>query len=164
MIARFTVLFLLVVPMFGTTAKSRLGDTLDQLTARYGPGSDCGNGVRLFHKQNWTITVTLLDGISAQESYQKPGGPTDEDIATLLSLNSAGQNWTVKPVVHSLVGTFLPMADPIGKSWQRDDGSFAYVPGGVAYCLTVQSKQLLDADAVKQEADKKAKESSLKGF
>lgn len=59
-------------------AFARIGEPLDQLTARYGPGTNAGKDVLIFHKQNWTITVWLMDGISVQENYQKPGGATDE--------------------------------------------------------------------------------------
>jgi hypothetical protein len=145
------------------TAHARLGDTQDQLTARYGKGSVVGKGVLFFQAQNWTITVWLTDGVSVAERYQNKTGLTDEDIAGLLSVNSQGHTWKVKPVEHSLVGTFIPMADPMGKSWVRDDGALAFVPP-VAYCLTIKSKQVLDAETAKEAADKKARESSIRGF
>ncbi len=147
-----------------TNARARLGDTQEELTARYGQRTNGGKDVLIFHKENWSITVWMMNGVSSAERYQKSGGPTDDDIATLLSVNSQGHTWTVKPVEHSMIGTFIPTLDAIGKSWKRDDGALAFTPGGLAYCLTVKSKPFLDYEEAQDAADKKAKESSLKGF
>ena len=159
-----STLVLLLLLGFGGEAWARLGDTLDQLTVRYGTGTTAGQGILSFHKQNWIITVWLINGVSAAEKYQKSAGPTDDDIAALLSVNSQGHTWKVKPVEHSLVGTFIPTLDPMSKSWERDDGALAFTPGGLAYCLTVKSKPFLDAEAAQDAADKKSKQSSLQGF
>jgi hypothetical protein len=80
------------------SAQARLGETLDQLVARYGTPGNAGGPhgtvvsieTKMFHKGNWIITVQLINGISVGEKYQKPGGPNADDIATLLSINSEG--------------------------------------------------------------------------
>jgi hypothetical protein len=161
---RILLLLLLAYQFLGTTAFARLGDSLGDLTARYGLARSGGKDVLMFQTQNWTITVWLINGFSAAEKYQKPGGPTSGDIATLLSVNSQGHAWKEKPVEHSLTGIFISGVDPMGKAWVRDDGSLAFTPSGAAYCLTVKSKRFLDVEAAEAEADKKARQSSLHGF
>jgi hypothetical protein len=165
------LLALLLGFALATRAEARLGDTQDQLVARYGPGANAGAAtaaypvsVMTFHKQNWYIIVKLINGISVGESFQKQGGPTDEDVTTLLALNSEGHEWkSATPNQTALQSLFHSFATE-RKAWQRDDGAYAFLPGPLLTALTIQSKQLLDADAAKADADKKAKESSLKGF
>ena len=152
------------------SAQARLGETLDQLTDRYGPGANAGTptatypvSVRLFHKGGWSITVKLIDGISVGEKFQKQGTPSDEEISTLLSSNAQGQTWTEKSTSRMLVQIFLPVPS-VSKSWQRDDGALALLTGPLPVCLELQSKQLIETDQAKEAADKKAKETSLQGF
>jgi hypothetical protein len=161
--SRILLLLLIIFSTFGTMAQARLGDTEAEITARYGKGSNPGQSFHMYYTQGWVITVWLMDGISACEKFQKNSGTTDQDIATLLSLNSQGHTWKVKPVEHTPLGTFLPIVDPISKSWERDDGAFASVPNP-AFWLTIKTKKFLDAEQAQAEADKKAKESSLKSF
>jgi len=160
----FRALIIAVLFLAANTAQARLGETADQLTARYGQGTGVGTNVQTFHKQNWTITVWLKDGVSAAEQYQKVGGPSDDDINTLLSNNAQGQTWKVKTVQHTLGEMLVPTVATISRCWVRDDGTLAYTPGGIQYCLTVKSKALVDAEAAKKVADDKAKQSSLNGF
>jgi hypothetical protein len=159
-----SVLSLVFFLGLGATASARLGEPVEQLTVRYGGGANGGKDVLIFHKQNWTIIVSLMNGVSAQESYQKPGGATNEDIATLLSLNADGHTWKEKPVNYTMMGWFIRTLQPATKSWIRDDGAYAFVPGGINQSLTIESKEKLDADQAKEAADKKAKQSSLQSF
>ena len=162
MILRAVVLIVLFLS--ANNVEARLGETVDQLTARYGQGSGAGKSVLMFHKQNWTITVWLIDGVSAAEQYQKGGGPSDDDIQTLLSINAQGQMWKVKTVQHTLGEILVPTLATVARCWERDDGALAYTPGGIQYCLTVKSKALVDEGAAEKVANDKAKQSSLNGF
>jgi len=157
-------LILAVLFLTANNAQARLGETVDQLTARYGQGTNAGKNVLVFHKQNWTITVRFIDGVSASEQYQKGGGPSNDDINTLLSINAEGQTWRIKTVQHTLGELLVPTLATTGRCWERDDGALAYTPGGLQYCLTVKSKALVDAEAAQKAADEKAKQSSLNGF
>ena len=150
---------------------ARLGETQDGLIARYGAGSkaraataDNPASVMIFHKQNWAITVQLIDGISVGESFQTAGGPKEDDVAALLADNSQGHTWTLSAPNRTLLQSLIPTLAPTTKEWRRDDGAFAFTPSPLPYCLTIKSKQLVDLDAAKDAAAKKAAESSTKGF
>jgi hypothetical protein len=167
---RYWVMVLLLV-LVGTPVQARLGDNQDQLTARYGPATNAGQAtvadpvaVETFHQEGWMITVRLINGISVGETFQKPGGPTEQDIAALLALNSQEHVWAPKQLDRTLMQTLVPSLAPVSKAWQRDDGAYAFLPSPLPFCLTIQSKQLVDVDAAKEAADKKAKETSLQGF
>ncbi len=157
------LLYFLLLDAFGSIAFARIGEPVAQLTIRYGTGTNAGKDVLMFHKQNWTITVWLIDGLSAQESFQKSGGVTDDDVRTLLSLNADGQAWKEKPVDRTIVSYLMPTLQAQIKAWVRNDGAYAYIAGG-ARNLVIESKQKVDADEAHDDATKKAQQSSLRGF
>ena len=80
-------------------------------------------------------------------------------------MNSQGHEWTEKPVDRTIVSFLMPAFQAVLKSWIREDGAYAFVPGGgVTHGLTIESKQKIDADDAKDTATKKAQQSSLQGF
>jgi hypothetical protein len=168
---RLVLLGFLVILASGTHASARLGETLDQLTARYGPGANAGAptadfpvAVKMFHKQNWTVTVSLIDGISVGEKFQKSGGVDDVSVQTLLDLNSEGQTWKLTQSGPSLMASLLPGPNAIGKRWDREDGAVATLQAGMRIFLNIESKKLVDAEAAFAAVQKKAHEASLNGF
>jgi hypothetical protein len=159
-ISTLVVLLLAVSP-----AKARLGETLNQLTARYGPPTArLPETPRIFHKGGWIITVSLINGVSVGEKFQKSGGPNTEDIAQLLSINSQGQTWTLKQSGPTFMGSIFPVPGTVAKTWIRDDGALATLTTGLPIYLNIESKVLLDAEAADKAAQEKAKQSSTQGF
>ena len=153
-------------------AHARLGETIDQLTARYGPGAKNGGvptagspvTVMELHKQNWTIIISLINGISVEEKYTKPGGVDDASIQTLLEINSEGHTWKLTQSSPSLIAAMIPTPNSVGKRWDRDDGAVATLQAGMRTFFTIESKQLVDAETSLAAAQKKAHEASLNGF
>ena len=151
--------FLFAISFLAAPAWGRLGETGDQLVARYGqPLSEMdqkaeGNKVPLaelvFQKNGFEIDVSLSDGISNRESFRKLNGDTITlaEIRTLLNLNSQGSGWEAPQTVGD------------SKQWARDDGAMATLTGG--RIITVTSKTLLDKEA---EAKKLVSTPSLDGF
>jgi hypothetical protein len=165
------VFSLVILLGFAASAKARLGETMDQLVVRYGVGAKAGApsanlpvSVFEFHKQNWTITVWVMNGISVGERLQKAGGPTADDISTLLTLNAEGHTWKESVPDRTWLQTLVPALGTVSKAWVRDDGAYAFTPSPLPYCLTIKAKALVDAEAADDAAKKKAGESSLKGF
>jgi len=149
------ILLLLVIAFesFGTIAHARLGDTEADLTARYGNGSNAGQSFHMYYTQGWIITVWLMDGHSESERFQKNSGASDEEIATLLTLNAQGHAWGPQQV----------NPNTSARAWKRDDGATAST-GNPSFALTIKTKKFLDAEQAQDAAYKKAHESSLKGF
>ena len=154
-IALFTFVFIAGVI---TTAHARLGDTPDQLAARYGQplteidekaeGTQIPVSNYVFQKGGFEIKVTVSNGVSAEESYKKLNGDTftDAEIRTLLGANSQGSEWEA------------PQPATGGKSWARDDGSTAALNGKT---FKVTSKDLI---AAQTSAKKTEAQPSLDGF
>ncbi len=166
-----TILALFFALASENQAHARLGETVDQLTARYGPGGTAGAptadfpvSVKIFHKQNWTIIVSFIDGLSVGEKYQKPGGVDDASVQTLLDINAEGHTWNLTQSGPSFMASLIPTPNAVGKKWGRDDGAVATLQAGMRIFFTVESKQLVDAEAALAAAQKKAHEASLQGF
>jgi hypothetical protein len=152
---------LAVFVIFGLTAPAwaRLGETGDQIVARYGqPLSQVNQkaeGTRIalifltFQKNGFEIRVSLSDGISGAESFRKINGDelSTVEIRTLLGLNSQGMEWEAPQTTD-------------GKTrWMRDDSSMATETGGRVFY--VESKDLI----MKEAAAKNMKGTpSLQGF
>jgi hypothetical protein len=155
-IAPFTFLFVL-----GLTAPAwaRLGETGDQLVARYGqPLSEMdqkGAGAKValvdlvFQKNGYEIDVSLSDGISSTESYRKLNGEaiTLEEVQTILGLNGQGAGWEA------------PQKGEGEQKWTRDDGATATLKGGQVLVLT--SKELMAKETTAKKLEQKP---SLDGF
>ena len=165
----------LVIGLTGQ-AWARLGETSDQLVARYGGLSNLMRGVFfscdavhvdlhwiLFHKSGFEIVVALFNGVSSMEEINtsQRDSMTDQEIKTLLDANAQDHHtwkevtgggvtqWPQDNGTTSLIG---------GKVWLRDDGAMACANGTG---FTIKSKELIDAEVA---AHKAAHVHSLEGF
>jgi hypothetical protein len=162
---RFIVAILSFVLLSAGNASARLGETLDQLVTRYGPPlGRLPETPKTFHKGNWIIIVSLLNGISVGEKFQKPGGPTADEIAQLLAINAQDQHWTLKQNGPTFWGSLIPVPGTPSKTWMRDDGAMAMLTTGLPIYLNIESKELLDQEAAAKAAQDKAKQINTQGF
>ena len=91
------------------SAHARLGETVAQIEARYGPPDPprgvppsrvppIENSSRDYHHDGIKIGVRFYNGISGKESYYRATGEShqlsEKDIETLLNANSNGKPWT----------------------------------------------------------------------
>jgi len=155
--AFLSILFVVVVT---ANAQARLGETPDQLVARYGqPLSEAdqkAEGIKVaqaavvFQKGGFEIDVTVVDGVSVQEIFKKINNQplTLGEVRTLLNANAQGLDWEA-PVI-TLGG---------GKLWKRDDNATALA--GSDGSLIIKSRTLAVKEAV---AKKEEKTPSLEGF
>jgi hypothetical protein len=130
-------------------AHARLGDTEQQLTARYGKGSvpwkeseSSPYATQLFYKNGISIKVVLLNGVSVCESYNSSGALTAKAVEELLTLNEQGHPWKEGPSDQA-AGKTNPW-EPVSKWWKRDDGAMAFAK--IPYSLTIKSKELVASD------------------
>jgi len=140
-------------------AQARLGETADQLVARYGqPLSETdqkGEAGKIplanviFEKGGFQVIVTLTNGVSVAESIHKLNGQplTLTEIRTLLTVNSQGHGWEAPQMVQG------------EKWWTRDDNATAQL--AQTGSLTIKSPVLLSEQAV---AKKLESNPSLEGF
>jgi hypothetical protein len=156
-IALLTVLFVIGVT---ATAQARLGENADQLVARYGDplketdqkseGIKVASADVIFQKGGFQVSVTMVDGLSAAESFKKINGAamTLGEVQVLLNANAQGHGWEAPVVVKG------------EKVWVRDDAATAKLSqDGVS--LLIKTKELISA----QDAAKKAEASpTLDGF
>ena len=152
-------LTLLFIAGVTATAQARLGETPDQLVARYGQpltevdqkaeGTKVALANVVFQKGGFEIDVSLSDGLSVQESFKKINGQpmTVAEVKTLLAANSQGYGWEA------------PDEKPQGRVWKRDDGATATAASDGS--LTIKTREII----VKETAAKKEEQSpSLQGF
>jgi len=157
---RTAFLSLLFVIAITATAQARLGETPDQLVARYGQplseadqkaeGIKVAEAVVVFQKGGFEIDVTVADGVSVQEVFKKVNGQplTLSEARTLLNSNAQGLDWEAP--VSTLGG---------GKLWKRDDNATALAASDGS--LVIKSRTLAVKEAV---ARKEEKTPSLEGF
>jgi hypothetical protein len=149
-----TSLFLAVVM---TAAQARVGEALPELVSRYGdplpksdekPPPNMVGSLEVFQKNGFQIDVTLLDGVSAQESFKKLNGDSfsSEEIETLLADNAQGRAWQAPHKVNGQT------------QWMCDNGSVAALIG---HTLQITSATLLDTKAQAKQLDHAP---SLDGF
>jgi hypothetical protein len=155
---RIALIALLFVVAVTTTAQARLGETADQLVARYGQplketdqkgeGDKIASADVVFQKGGFQIEVTLVDGISVAETFNKINGDglSLGEIRILLNDNSQGSGWEAPQTI----------ADQ--KKWMRDDGAVASLAQGF---LTIKSKELMTEETT---AKKLESQPSLDGF
>ena len=118
---KFVLLASLFLACVTASAQARLGESMPQLVERYGDplpkdkDKNSPDNMATFQRNGFQIDVTLLDGISAVESFKKLNGDpfTVEEVQTLLADNSGGRAWQAPQAVHD------------EKQWMRDDGSMA---------------------------------------
>jgi len=135
---RTALLILLGLFLAITPAAARLGETLDQLKARFGAPSPYARSANVFSQGHayeigkiwnfrsgdWSIECTLISGVCVQITYTKANEMTDEQVATLLSNEAQGSKWAVVNDVNSTVSSILFPTFKPGK-WKRDDGTHA---------------------------------------
>ena len=93
-------LLMLVSPAF-----ARIGETEQQIEARYGKATDTlskGNEPlqKLYRSSGLDIGVTYIDGVSQIESFRKEdrSALSKNEIALLLEANAAGSKWIEDPI------------------------------------------------------------------
>ena len=88
------VLMVLLVSL--TSAYARIGETEEQIVARYGPATEImGNGMRRYNPEGLNLVVHYDHGKAQAEVFQKkdlsPLAPAD--VQTFLRNNSEGHEW-----------------------------------------------------------------------
>lgn len=133
-----------------TPAWARLGETGDQIVARYGQplsqvnlkaqGKQVALTELVFQKNGFEIHVSLSDGVSDAESFRKLNGEefTLAEVRALLNLNGQGYGWEAPDNVTG------------DKVWTRDDASTATLSDGRV--LLIKSKDLMDKEAAAKKA------------
>ena len=139
---KIKVWLLLLLPFaFISPAQARLGETLQELQARFGykqgsGGTLLGDGLNLdaleFQKENVSIDVELSGGHSIFERYQSKAmfSLTRADIKKLLESNSQGHKWTNQDG---------------GRNWKRDDGATATYNGTTADFSSIEYLDMVEA-------------------
>jgi hypothetical protein len=140
-------------------AQARIGETPDQLVARYGQplkeedqkaeGDKIPMAKVTFQKGGFQIDVTITNGLSQQEVFKKINGQplSVEEARTLLDANSQGYNWS------------MPQKSADGTVWIRDDNATAKLGGDGA--MTIRSHQLVVQETAAKQVEKQP---SLDGF
>jgi hypothetical protein len=155
------VKIVLLAPLFLVVtmacAQARVGEALPELVSRYGdplpksdekpPPNQVGS-MEVFQRNGFQIDVTLLDGVSAQESFKKLNGDSlsSQEIQTLLADNAQGRAWQAPHKVNGQT------------QWMSDNGSVAALIG---HTLQITSPTLLDTKAQAKQLDHAP---SLDGF
>ena len=154
-----SILTLFLMASLTGSAWARLGETESQLVARYGEelvktkvkiqGSPITIDAIQFVKTGFSIQVSLLNGISAEEEIHRLQGETltDDEIKALLIANTKGAPWT-----EDTAKTDVP------RKWHRDDGATAEL-----YQETFDFKLKALAD-IKLAAHDGATVTSVQGF
>ena len=134
---RYSYLLLLLFP---SLTLARLGETEQELVARFGGPASRAKEITLtqgkiidfgskltFRQGDWTIVCAIIDGRSAREVYHKRGEWTEDQFTTVLTSNGQGAKWTdiSKPSVRKLA-----------REWRREDGAKAIWRMGVAMSVT----------------------------
>jgi hypothetical protein len=156
---RITLLTFLFIIGVTATAQARLGENADQLVARYGQpltekdqkadGTKIALADVVFEKGGFRIEVTVTDGISVAEVFQKINGDpiSIAESRILLGANAQGYEWAAPQVVN-------------GESWwTRDDNATARLASDGS--LTIKSKELVAKEATAKKLEAKP---SLDGF
>jgi hypothetical protein len=141
---RLHILIFVLVLTVHPEASARLGETEQELIARYGQPSEVagypGSTAKAFTFKRWDVIVYLLDGQSARESFFRIGESgskrelTQSDIDSILGANARGADW--KPVQKVLVSeeelevgsrdrTSIVAEKVVLHGWALDDGSQA---------------------------------------
>ena len=158
-IMKAAILILVLTASLIGSAWARLGETEDQLVARYGqellktkikdsPGQVAIDALQ-FLKSGFSIQVSLFNGISSEEEIHRLQGETltDEEVKILLAVNAQGHIWT-----EDTLKTDVP------RKWHRDDGATAEL---YQETFDFRTKALADAKLIAHDA---ATVTSLQGF
>jgi hypothetical protein len=153
---------LLTVALFATmtaAVHARIGETPDQLVARYGQPlkeeDQKPDGTRIalakvtFQKGGYQIDVTITNGVSQEEVFKKLNGQpiTVQEGRVLLGANSQGLDW----------GPPVKTSDAI--IWTREDNAIAKMgsDGG----MVIRSHQIVLQEAAAKTAQQRP---TLDGF
>lgn len=140
--------------LVATTAIGRIGETEEQIHARYGnlvtasPNGMEGQEVLVYSAAGMKVGVTFIDGKSAAEFYSKVDDSdlSRDEIDVILEANSGGKKWRKS-------------AEPLVDTWILDGGDpTAY---HINHSLIIET-----AAFVKKAAEENAKQAKekLKGF
>ena len=122
---RYALLTLALFPAMTAVVHARIGETPDQLVARYGQplnevdqkpdGTKIALAKVTFQKGGFKIEVTITDGVSQMEFYTKISGQpiTVEEARVLLTANAQGMEWSPP---HQTSDAIM---------WTRDDNAVA---------------------------------------
>lgn len=155
---KFLVCCLSLLALAPLAAQARLGETEEQLVARFGPGLHTpkfwgdlpGVTYILFSKHNFSIYVGLLNGKSAYERYQTDNGINDALIKQLLEVESQGHRWSVPQPWSST-----------GSGRLRDDGALAYAWKSA---FIFKSKEYADKESAREKMAEDARRPRVDGF
>ncbi len=142
-----------------TGAQARLGETPDQLVARYGQplneADQKADGAKIplaavtFQKNGFQIDVTITEGVSSQEIFKKINGQsmTVSEARVLLAANAQGREWGPQ---QKGGGEFI---------WIRDDNAVARLATDGS--MIIRSHQLTAEEAIAKKLEQKP---TLDGF
>jgi len=157
---RIVILSLFFISTLAGIAQARLGETADQLVQRYGQplseNDQKGQGDKIaladvvFQKGGFQIKVTVIDGISVAEAFEKINGQPlmIGEVRTLLADNSQGHEWEAPQTVDA------------GKLWVRDDNATA-VANQDGTRLIIKSRELVARETMAKRLETRP---SLDGF
>jgi len=152
---------LTLVFIFTTTcgAWARIGETPDQLVARYGQplnetdqkaeGAKISLARVTFQKGGYQIDVTISGGLSVQEAFKKINNQpiTVEEARLLLSANAQGLEWSA------------PEKKADAMIWTRDDNAVAQLSNDGS--MIIRSRQLTAEEITAKRLEQHP---SLEGF
>jgi hypothetical protein len=140
-------------------AFARIGETPDQLVARYGQplnetdqkaeGAKISLARVTFQKGGYQIDVTISGGLSAQETFKKLNGQaiTVDEARLLLNANAQGLEWSA------------PEKKADAMTWTRDDNAVAQLSNDGS--LIIRSRQLTAEEITAKRLEQHP---SLEGF
>ncbi len=131
-----TVLFALLLAVSG---QARLGETEEEMVARFGEPTNRGQHFAWLQGKNWNlgpsltfkqddlrITADLVDGGCVHIRYGKLGDWTEDQVKMVLAYSGQGAAW---------VETSKPNFAKVLRTWKRSDGGAARWRTGVGFEL-----------------------------
>lgn len=112
-----------------SSSNARLGETPDELKARFGDPTSTANEITIaqgrilefgsqlrFKQGDWSIAASIVEGRSVKEVYSHKGDWTEAQFTTVLTGNSQGATWAESDNSGS---------KKLTRSWKRSDGAAA---------------------------------------
>ena len=153
---RNTIILVLSLAALPLSLFGRLGETQQELIARFGQPVSTGNEITItqgkfitfgskitFRQGDWSIDCVLIEGRCARVVYFKKGEWTEDQFRTVLTSNSQGEQWT--DVSNEIIRK-------LKRKWHRGDGASAIWTMGAAMTVTHPAYE-----TAKQRAEAKAK-------
>jgi hypothetical protein len=156
---RITLLSLAFIVGTMAAAQARIGETPDQLVARYGQplkevdqkpdGAKIALARVTFQKGGYQIDVVITDGLSTQETYKKISGVsmTVDEARILMAANAQGFNWSAPQKTSDAI------------IWTRDDNAVAELSSDGS--MTIRSRQIAVEEATAKHLEQRP---TLEGF